>query len=185
MLLFFMWCRLPPPCSLLLNALYRTHSTAAGSEEGRAKGGGRRYCASRVRRRFAVVAMRRRDASAVHRVPRRRDGRIGGSPLSSCARRDARIGGSPSSSCAVASVGGSPPSSSCRGRGGPLLLLFQLQGCFLLFFFAVSPDLTCSLLLNALHRNHSTAAGSEEGRAKSGGRRRCVSRGSPSLCVAR
>ena len=129
--------------------------------------------------------MRRRDASAVHRVPRRRDGRIGGSPLSSCARRDARIGGSPSSSCAVASVGGSPPSSSCRGRGGPLLLLFQLQGCFLLFFFAVSPDLTCSLLLNALHRNHSTVAGSEEGRAKSGGRRRCVSRGSPSLCVGR
>jgi hypothetical protein len=34
---------------------------------------------------WSVVAMRRQDASAVHRVPRRRDGRIGGSPSSSCA----------------------------------------------------------------------------------------------------
>ena len=75
---------------------------------------GRRRCVSRV----SVSRLPRRRDGRIGRSPlsscARRDGRIGGSPLSSCARRDARIGESPSSSCAVASLGGSPPSSYAR-----------------------------------------------------------------------
>jgi hypothetical protein len=64
-------------------ALYRAHFTAVGS-----KRGGCRHRASRVRRRFTVVAMRRRSF-AFHRVPRRRDGRIRGLPSSLCAATSA------------------------------------------------------------------------------------------------
>jgi hypothetical protein len=61
-------------------ALYRAHFTAAGSKEGRSPSS----CIARLStihrrgiRRAFVDDCRRHDASAVHRVPRHHDGRIG------------------------------------------------------------------------------------------------------------